>query len=283
MLPTRHGVLFAMALAVLLLAAVNYGNGLAYLFTFLLASVALVSMLHTHRNVVGLRIGGGAAEPVFAGQEASFRLRIDNPAVFPRPAIWVHGESRERRIDLPPQQAAEVVLNVPAQRRGYVSLPRVSLSSSFPLGLLYTWTRRADLGARCLVYPRPLSLQPLHPSPDRTGLQDPGDNPDGDDFVGLRTYQPTDPPGHVHWKTLARGPELFSKRFGGAGAGRVWLDWDRLEGLDVETRLGQLTRWVLDAENRGMSYGLRVPGRTIAPGRGKLHEQSCLRTLALWQ
>ena len=87
----------------------------------------------------------------------------------------------------------------------------------------------------------------------------------------------------MHWKTLARGPELYSKRFGGAGAGRVWLDWDRLEDLDLETRLGQLTRWVLDAEQAGMRYGLRLPGRTVAPERGARHEQLCLRTLALWQ
>ena len=61
MLPTRHGLLFALVLAVLLLAAINYGNGLAYALTFLLASVAVVSMLHTHRNLHRLRIAAGAA------------------------------------------------------------------------------------------------------------------------------------------------------------------------------------------------------------------------------
>ena len=43
-LPTRHGLLFMLVLVALALAAVNYSNALAYLLTFLLASMAVVLM-----------------------------------------------------------------------------------------------------------------------------------------------------------------------------------------------------------------------------------------------
>jgi uncharacterized protein (DUF58 family) len=60
-----------------------------------------------------------------------------------------------------------------------------------------------------------------------------------------------------------------------------WLDWDELAELDVEARLSQLARWVLEAEGRHLSYGLRLPGTRIAPSRGPTHQHACLKALAL--
>src|SRR5690606_14124150 len=51
---TRPGLLFLITLVVMLLGAVNYTNSMAYLLTFLLGSLLLVCILHTHRNLRGL-------------------------------------------------------------------------------------------------------------------------------------------------------------------------------------------------------------------------------------
>jgi uncharacterized protein (DUF58 family) len=40
---------------------------------------------------------------------------------------------------------------------------------------------------------------------------------------------------------------------------------------------------VLDAEGSGASYGLRLPGVEIEPGRGDSHSAACLRALALYE
>jgi uncharacterized protein (DUF58 family) len=60
------------------------------------------------------------------------------------------------------------------------------------------------------------------------------------------------------------------------------LDWDALPGLDGEARLSQLARWVLLAERGTASYGLRIPGKEIAPARGEAHSHECLRALAVF-
>ena len=52
---------------------------------------------------------------------------------------------------------------------------------------------------------------------------------------------------------------------------------------DTEARLSQLTRWVLEAEGKHLSYGLRLPGTRIAPSRGATHQHACLKALALHQ
>ncbi len=283
MLPTRHGLYFACALTAMLLMAVNYSNGLAYLFTFLLGSTAVVSMLYTHRNVAGLRFGGGGATPVFVDQDACFRVRVENPDALRRPAVWLHQQERARRVDFAPGETTEVAFHVTARQRGFLELGPVAVSSAFPLGILYTWSRWIDLGLRCLVYPRPVSLRPLPQSPPRPGWTEAGQHAEGDDFVGLRDFREGDPPRHVHWKAAARGQGLVTKQFGGAAGGELWIDWDTLEGLDGETRLSQMTRWVLDADSAKLRYGLRLPGREIGPNRGQGHYHQCLRTLALWR
>jgi uncharacterized protein (DUF58 family) len=102
----------------------------------------------------------------------------------------------------------------------------------------------------------------------------------GEDFRGLRGYQPGDPLRHLSWRALARGQELQTKEFGGSGLSEVWLDWDDTCGLHVETRLSRLCRWVLDADAAGQVFGLRLPGMVIEPAAGASHRRRCLEALA---
>lgn len=282
MLPTRYGLLFAAVLVAILLASVNYSNGLGYGFTFTLGAVALTSMLYTHRNLAGVRLTVGAADPVFAGETALFPVTAHNPQPQPRPGLWlINGEQRVR-MDLPPGANRGAGVAVATTHRGHVRAPILRLTTSFPFGLLYTWSSALHPAARGLVYPRPAPPQPLPEAPDRQRYQQPGTRPDGDDFMGLRAYQAGDPPRHVHWKAAARGQGLLTKRFGGAGAGVLWIDWDSINEPNTEARLSVMCRWVLDAEQQGAHYGLRLPGTTLAPDHGASHQHACLAALATW-
>jgi uncharacterized protein (DUF58 family) len=58
------------------------------------------------------------------------------------------------------------------------------------------------------------------------------------------------------------------------------LDLDAASGRDLEERLATLARWIVDAEERGDRYGVRVGDLEIPPGGGPLHRQRCLGPLA---
>lgn len=283
MLPTRFGLLFAALLAVQLLAAINYGNGLAYALTFLLGSLAVVSMLYTHRNLFRLRLSAGLCAPVFVGDTAVFRIHLVNDSDTPRFGVAVmHGKKEIARVDIPARGSADANLNVSAVKRGPLAMPAVTLITRFPLGLLYSWSRRVALEQSCLVYPRP-----ANPTPRQTGVEESfeptaGIKAGGDDYIGAREFQPGDSPRHVDWKAVARGEPWHIKQFGGGYRATVWLDWDTLTGLDTETRLSTLTRWVLDAEREGMLYGLRLPQQALNPSNGETHQHECLKRLALF-
>ena len=283
MLPTRFGLLFALLLVVQLLTAINYGNGLAYALTFLLGSLAVVSMLYTHRNLFRLRLAAGICAPVFAGETAMFRIHLTNDGDTPRFGVTVMRDKKEiAGADIPARGSVDVELPVPAAQRGRLAIPPVTLTTRFPLGLLYSWSRRIELEQSCLVYPRPAD-----PTPRRTREEEileftHGLKAGGDDYIGTREFRPGDSPHHVDWKAVARGEGWHIKQFGGGYQPTTWLDWDTLPGLDTETRLSILTRWVLDAERDGMIYGLRLPEKSFPPANGEHHQHECLRALALF-
>jgi uncharacterized protein (DUF58 family) len=283
-LPTRSGFAYTVALLVMLLGAINYNLSLGYLLTFLLGGLGIVTILHTFRNLAGTRITPGRALPVFSGDTAVFTLLLDVTSSRRQIRLWLQdGDSVS--IDPRPELTSEAGLRLPAGGRGWLVLPRVGIETTYPLGLVRAWAYCAP-DFRCLVYPRPATDAP--PLPWASGESD-GLRPGGqgyDDFAGLRDHHPADPPRHVAWKTAAHlGPDLplMTKQFSDGAAARLWLDWDALPpGMLTEDRLSALTRWALDAHTDGLSWGLRLPGRTLTPASGELHLQSALTALALY-
>ena len=282
--PTQLGWLFVMTLAILLIGSINYALSLGFALTFLLAGMGLAGMVHTARNLARMAISVGRTEPVFVGEAAQFRVYLDARSAFDRPAILArHMQSRSQMVvDVPAGGLAEVVLAVPAARRGWLPVGRVMLETRFPLGIFRSWSY-VEPDARCLVYPRPERSVLPQPAAEsaRGALRSP--TPGNDDYSGLRAYQLSDSPRHVAWKAVARNEDMLTKQFTGEAAAELWLDWARLAQFNVEQRLSRLAGWVLEAERAGVQYGLRIPGVEIPAGRGDAHRAACLQALALYE
>lgn len=281
-LPTRQGIFFAAVLLIMLTGSINYALGLGFVLTFLLFALAMNAMIHTFRNLASLRVTAGRAPPVFAGSHARFLVHLDNPSDLERYAIGLaQGSNAADFVDVAPRSAATVVAAVPAARRGVLRPGRFTLFTRYPLGLYRAWSY-LDLDMACLVYPRPaFPARPLPPPSESAGLGD-RSGQGQEDFSGLRQYHAGDSPRHVAWKAAARGQALLTKQFTGQAHTQLWLDWTALPAqLGVEERLSHLARWVLEAHAAGLSYGLRLPGRTVGLAGGESQRDACLEALAL--
>src|SRR3954464_9102198 len=282
--PAQLGWFFVLTLFILLIGSINYALSLGFALTFLLGGLALAGMVHTARNLARMAVSAGRAEPVFAGETAQFRLYLEARAGFDRPSILVrHVRSGAQMVlDVPAAGLAEVVLGVPAERRGWLPLGRVMLETRFPLGIFRAWSY-IEPEARCLIYPRPeRSALPAPSAESAKGtLRSP--MPGNDDYSGLRTYQLSDSPRHVAWKAVARSEDMLTKQFTGEAAAELWLDWNRLPPtMGVEQRLSRLAGWVLAAERAGINYGVRLPGNEIATARGEARQNPCPQALGLY-
>ncbi len=281
-LPTRHGLTFALAVVLMLFGSINYVLSLGFVLTFLLAGLGIVSILHTFRNLAHLYVSAGRVDDVFAGQTARFGLVLESRADFDRFAIDLGAGGPTITCDVPARRTTYVSVPVAAPRRGWLQLPRVTIETRYPLGLTRAWSYvQPDM--RAMVYPAPDDA----PLPDSAPVGETGESVSlgagMEDFAGLRPYQPSDSPRHIAWKALARGGPVLTKTFAGRASYELWFDWSALPAqLGTEARLSRLTRWVLLADERGARWGLRLPGVELRPDQGPEHRERCLRELALF-
>ncbi len=291
--PSRAGGMFLGVIGLMLIGAINYDNALAYILAFLLVGLVFTAMLHTWRNLAGLALAEVQVEPVFAGAPARFEFHFVDPDLRTRHTLrlrrllkrrgagwWRPLVDRTAECDSLDAGSAQIVMQVPTDRRGWLSLGRIELSSRYPLGILRAWAYlRQD--ARCLVYPAPAGNLPL--APGRAGAGgDGGDGAGVDDFAGLRPYVAGDSLRSVHWKAAARGEALLVKQLRGAGGTR-WLRWSDTTSLaDTEARLSQLAQWIVMVDASGERYGVELPHLLLEPDAGPVQRDRALRALALW-
>ena len=280
-IPTRQGFGFVCVLLVMLLGDINYNLSLGYVLTFLFGTMALMTMVHTFRNMVQLEIRAGRVTPVFAGEPAQFVFYFRNNGRLSRYQLTLQEAGGQSIVfDIPAQQSLEVILPVATVQRGWLSSGRLTLFTEFPLGLYHAWSY-LQFDTHGLVYPKPAVPQPLPASFDPNGT---GKNTmaGDEDFSGLRNYVAGDALPRIAWKALARGQGLQVKQFSSPQGRELWLDWAQMPSLAIERKLEILTRWVLDAEAQELHYGLRLPDCELSPGQGATHRATCLRALALY-
>lgn len=286
--PTRAGYIMMAMLVAMLVASINYGNNMAYILTFLLLSLLLVGLVYTRTNLKGLDIANLMPEPVFAGDRLEINLELHNQSSGRRFGIWLsHGEAGTAE-DLSGPFAVEANSNstadmtTAAEKRGRFVLSGIRLVTLYPLGLFMV-AGQLKVEKSYIVYPRPEGTLPW-PEPEvyehesGEGFHMTG----GDDFTGMRPYREGESMHHIDWKAVARGRPLSIKEFTGGGATQLVFNWDQLEGTRTERRLSQLCKWVLEADEQGTEFGLKLPGNKIGPDSGSTHTLRCLEALALF-
>jgi uncharacterized protein (DUF58 family) len=279
--PTRAGWVFGLLLAVMFIAGMNYGNGLALLLTFWLVGFMLVAMVQTQQQLSGLTLLRAITEPTFAGGTLTIAFSFRSASSLPNVEASLAGESHGTNRNEPHKRSADTItLSVPVTQRGYWRAPTIKLQATAPYGLFRTW---AWLNVDCsaLVYPQPQGDQaePLAAGQQR-GAHHMVQNPD--ELAWLRDFREGDSPRQVAWKAYARGAPLLVREYRGTAAAERDFDFAALPSLNTEGRLSQLCKWVLDAARRNESWTLRMPSATPSKGFGQSHRDQCLRQLALY-
>jgi uncharacterized protein (DUF58 family) len=288
-LPTRAGFMFGLTLVVLLLASINYQLNLGYLLTFLLAGSGIVSMHLTHATLRGLTLHLRPVGPAFAGAAAVLDVVLSSPDTA-RYGIGLRlldsPASTLAWIDVPARGQAALQLRFVPQQRGRHGLPSLAAETRFPLGLFRAWTVWRPLSG-LLVYPRLEATPPALPAARAiAGSTGRARQTQGGEIEGVRGYRRGDPVQLIAWKKAAQaletGAGLVSRDTSSSARHELWLDWADCGSMAPEARLSRLAAWTLAASRSGAAYGLRLPGRVLAPADADVQRRRCLEALALW-
>lgn len=279
--PSAAGLVFLLMLLVMLVAAINYQNNMAYALTFLLGCVFVVAVHHTFANLHRLRLRGVGLDAVFPGQNATFSVRLSATGRRRYRGLRLGWRSADTVVEIAPGASVSVPLYHAVEQRGWYRPGKFLLETRYPIGLLRCWTW-LDLNLCALVYPRPIeppvmsraiggSTEGLVPVPGS-----------GDDIANFRDYRPGDALRSVNWRAWAKGQALTTKIYGEPEGDDVWLDFSSFTAGTTEQRLSWLCALVLSADASGEVWGLRLPGQELAPARGEGHRDAALQALALY-
>lgn len=280
-LPSGYGLLYLVATALIFLGGINYENNAILALCFLMASLFLVAILHTFRNLSGLALRAGAVRNGFAGGDGALQVVLMAERHAHR-SLWLSWAGQTaQEASLEPGDDTALWLNLPLPQRGRIRPPRLRVESRYPLGLLRCWSLVA-LDHTCLAWPRPerRSECPADGGNDALRAVDVRQGGGNDEFAGLRSYRHGDSPRLMDWKGYARRRALNVKQFEEPVSGRLWLRYEHLQGLPTERRLSVLCYWVGHLAERHCPFALALPGAELPPGRGEAHRRAALDLLA---
>jgi uncharacterized protein (DUF58 family) len=281
-LPTKVGYMLLMVVILMLIGATNYQNNLAFLLTFLLIGLGLVTSVFTVRNLQGIEFALNKPAEVFAGQSLPIAVSLKSINQQNHYSVGVGLNKKALMLtDVALHEFSRVSITIQAQHRGWLNIPKLVASSQFPFGWLSAWGYFA-FEKSVLVYPRP--LEPAQIDLQASGQEtDEGRKFDGnEDLYGLRSYQQGEPLSRVDWKAFARERGLYVREFAQYQSAQHCFSWHDFPGIEDELRLSYLTYLVLDAASQNLHYALELPSVSFDLADGELHRARCLKALALY-
>lgn len=249
---TKEGVVYLVAIFILILAALNTGNNLLFIVLASLVAGILVSGLVSRIVLTGIGLKLELPDHVFARQPVLASLTLENHKMtLPSFSLTVSG-------DAPPNGKAKTSKSKPAHgtalprvlsepvyfpyiprhkhstqqveltfpRRGRYAQDVFQVSSKFPFGFLLK-TRQLPSASEVVVYP------PVQPTeefyeilPLISGEMESYQKGRGHDLYSIRDHQPSDGARYVDWKATAKAQALKVREFAREDERRVELVFD---------------------------------------------------------
>jgi uncharacterized protein (DUF58 family) len=234
---TRDGIIYLVAVFVLVLAAVNTGNNLLFLILACLLAGILVSGVLSRVVLTGIAMKFDLPEHIFAGQPVLAEIELRNEKqIWPSFSLRVLGASKKSPTEILTRpvffpyvsrvSAARQKVELRFPQRGIYRQHAFGIRTRFPFGF-FEKTRRVESNMEITVYP------PVEPTdqfyevlPLLSGEMASHFRGRGHELHSLRDYQPTDSGRLVDWKVTAKSGRLMVREFAREDERRVMLVLD---------------------------------------------------------
>lgn len=298
---SRQGLLFALLMIATFVTGVNYANNLVLGLCFYLFSMWLVAVFYTFVQVASIEVRlvettlTEAGSVGFVTLELSVRsgkpsrqieLIFDNKHEITQKMLKgdaLDDHMNERTVIVSMLDKPTLVrLPVYAPMRGVMSLPRLTVKSRYPLGVMQAWAY-VYLASPLFVYPKPAPFEwqndkraVASETEERSAISVAGQS----DFEMLDEYQEGESLARVSWSHVARGAGMLTKHFGDS-LGREWcLHYDDMPSGTHEARLSELAHAIKAIGEQHTPFMLVLPSGAGQIGVGEEFVRQCLLRLA---
>jgi uncharacterized protein (DUF58 family) len=238
---TREGIIYLVAVLILVIAAVNTGNNL--LFMFLACSLAgiLISGVLSRVVLTGIDLKFDMPEHIFAEQPVLAELELRNEKqTWPSFSLRVTGENKKVAAEIlsrpvffpyiPRRGSARQKVELVFPQRGVYHQDEFSIRTRFPFGF-FEKSRKVDSQLEIVVYPRVEPTDQFYEVlPLLSGEMASHFRGRGHELHSLRDYLHTDSARFVDWKVTAKAGRLVVREFAREDERRVMLVLDPVIG-----------------------------------------------------
>ena len=238
----------------LFLQAYMHNFNIVYISLFFLVGFGIVSEFMGRMNLSRLELKLLSRERFFANRPGLYRLQLLNTGDAPSYAVTADNcYMKEETARIGAHAAAIVSLKGRFEKRGDALLPPTQLESFYPLPHL-RFGKYFEHDSSLVVYPEPKG-EALQEMLARTRSI----SGERDDFDGVRRYESGDTASLIYWPSVAKGDTVMSKQFIlEEPSQKLRFDF-KTSGADDESRLSQLTLWVLECEKAAQPFVIEMP------------------------
>lgn len=302
---SKEGIMYAILLFITFVAGINYANNLVLGLCFLLGSLFIITIHYTYAHLANLQIKLMDVTNTEVGGQVQVRLQVSSHAKQPHRQIRFSFtknafdmkqplQKEQRLIDNNQQRNHDFLLVnqiqepqiislwLDADKRGRFDLPRLTVSTVYPLGILQAWSY-VYLDDNSWVYPAPLKYDikanqfVMSDDEQEASLQTKSGQ---DDFDQLDSYVVGESLARISWSHLARGQGLLAKRFVDSVGQQQLLDYYQMPAVMHEEKLSQLRYAVDKLAEQQVAFQLRLPDGEGVLGQGQAFVQESLLRLA---
>ncbi|HEY6904973.1 MAG TPA: DUF58 domain-containing protein, partial [Candidatus Acidoferrales bacterium] len=296
------GIIYLIAVFVLVLAAVNTGNNLLFLILACLLAGILVSGVLSRVVLTGIAMKFDLPEHIFAGQPVLAEVELRNEKqIWPSFSLRVLGAGKKSAAEILTRpvffpyvsriSATRQKVELRFPHRGVYRQDAFGIRTRFPFGF-FEKTRRVESNMEITVYP------PVEPTdqfyevlPLLSGEMASHFRGRGHELHSLRDYQPTDSGRLVDWKVTAKSGRLMVREFAREDERRVMLVLDPYIGkvtapesaarFERAVSLAACIAWHFNEIHSVMQFRIGSYSTPMAPAGEIIY--AALRQLALVQ
>lgn len=297
---SKEGAMFILLLFITFIAGTNYANNLVLGFCFLLGSLFIISIHYTFAHLAGLQIKLIDVSNATVGENVQVRIQVSSQSKQPHRQVRFSFDNnvselneplQDKKIaDLPLytvlvhqiQEPTIITIYLPTDKRGKFELPKLTITTVYPLGVLRAWAY-VFFDGHGWVYPKPLAYDSKASQFADSQKQETASmqtKSGQEDFEQLDSYVVGESLARISWSHLARGQGLLSKRFVDTVGQEQVLDYYQMPASTHEDRLSQLRFGVDKLSQEQIAFRMILPNDEGVMGQGETFKQSSLLRLA---